>query len=67
MTARPDDALSIDTERTQPGFSTREIVERGLEGVLDGLTELLQEEIERHRRTKSDPPSGDRETLPSVH
>lgn len=66
MRARLDDA-SLDTERTQPGFSERDIVARGLEGVLDGLTELLQEEIDFVRRAKSDPPPDDgRPTWPSA-
>lgn len=63
MAARLDETL--DTERTMPGFTTREIVERGLEGVLDGLTELLQEEID-YRRAKSEPPPDGRPTWPSA-
>lgn len=57
---------TLDTERTMPGFTPREIVQRGLEGVLDGLTELLEEEIDYHRRSKSDPPDGGRPTWPSA-
>jgi hypothetical protein len=65
---RADESIDTDRPSTLPGFSEREIVERGLEHVLDALTGILEEEIDYIRRSKSDPPpSGDRETLPSMY
>jgi hypothetical protein len=64
---RADESIDTDRPSTLPGFSERELVERGLEHVLDALTGILEEEIDYIRRSKSDPPpDGDRETLPCV-
>lgn len=64
MPARPDDTL--DTERTMPGYTQREIVQRGLEGVLDDVAELLRDQIDFVRRSKSEPPDDGRPTWPSA-
>lgn len=67
MPARDD--ASLDTDRTLPGISHRDLVVRGLEEVLDGMAEILEAEIEHYRKvkSKSDPPPDDgRPTWPSA-
>jgi hypothetical protein len=54
MRARPDD-VSLDTERPLSGGSRHDLVARGLEDILDGVAEVLQEEID-FLRSKSEPP-----------